>query len=236
MRQLVVGAGEVGSAIAAVLTGAYEVSIRDMVGETPRADVLHVCFPWSDDFERAVRLYQTASGTDLIIIHSTVPVGTSRRVGAIHSPVTGRHPDLVPSLRTFTKWFGGGQAAQAAAVFAACGVSTETVPDPETTEAGKLWQTLQYGWLIALQKEAYRYCFLEGADPEVAYGRMNETYNAGYAALGEPFRLPVLADMPGPIGGHCVIPNAVMTASRLGEMLLELDAGWALDAAQEDVA
>ena len=107
------------------------------------------------------------------------------------------------------------------------GVRTCSVPDQETTEAGKLWQTLQFGWLVALQKEAYAFMQRTGADPDIAYRLMNEAYGAGYGALGEPFRLPVMADMPGPIGGHCVISNARLTDSPIADMLLTLDAGFA---------
>ncbi len=220
MKQVVVGAGEVGRAIAEVLG---DVELRDVAGYTGRADVIHVCFPWSNAFEAEVRAYQVLFGADLTIIHSTVPIGTSRRLGAVHSPVTGRHPHLAESVRTFVKFFGGERAAAAAALFAGV-TETRTVPDPETTEAGKLLQTLQFGWQVLLQKEAYRLCRGTGADPEVAYRQFNEAYTAGYGELGDPFRLPVVADIAGPIGGHCVIPNAAITPSFLADLLLELNA------------
>lgn len=227
MTQLVVGAGEVGRAIAAVLRDRHEVAIRDLEPITvPSVDVMHVCFPWSAGFEAAVRGYVDEHGPRLVVIHSTVPVGTSRRLGAVHSPVTGRHPNLEPSVRAFTKFFGGERAEDAARLFLACGVPVRVVADPETTEAGKLWQTLQHGWLVAIQKEAYRFMRDAGADPDVAYREMNRAYNAGYAAIGEPWVLPVLRDMPGPIGGHCVVPNARITGSDLADALVELNEGW----------
>lgn len=227
MTHLVIGAGEVGRAIAAVLLSRYDVALKDvepLAVETVGA--LHICFPYAPGFEDAVRAYQAEYRADLTIIHSTVPVGTSRRLGAVHSPVTGRHPNLEPSVRAFTKFFGGRDAAHAADIFSRCGVPVRVVPDAETTEAGKLWQTLQHGWLVALQKEAYRFCEAAGADPDVAYREMNRAYNAGYAAIGEPWVLPVLRPMPGPIGGHCVIPNARLTPGVVAETLLELDDSW----------
>lgn len=223
MRHVVIGAGQVGRAIAEVLGDA---DLRDIDGHDGLADVLHVCFPWSDAFDAAVLDYQVRYAPGLTIIHSTVPVGTSRRLGAVHSPVTGRHPDLAEGVRTFVKFFGGDQADEAAAIFAARGVRTEVVPDAETTEAGKLWATLQHGWMVALEKEAHRFAKAHGADPDIAYRRFNEVYNEGYAALGEPYRLPILRHMPGPIGGHCVIANARMTPTRIARVLLQLDGAW----------
>jgi len=224
---LVIGAGEVGRAIAEVLG----CPTRD-IGDDPTlgwVDVIHVCFPYSDGFEEAVRGYQARYQPDLTVIHSTVPVGTSRRLGAVHSPVTGKHPRLAPSVRTFVKWFGGEQAGEAAAHFAAVGVPTRTTPWPETTEAGKLWQTLQFGLLVAIEKECVAFCEAVGADPDIAYAEFNRTYSEGYAAMGEPFRLPVLAHVPGPIGGHCVIPNAHLTPAPLADMLIDLDRAWACE-------
>src|SRR5690606_41623746 len=44
--------------------------------------------------------------------------------GWVHSPVRGRHPNLAPSLRTFTKHFGGRRAAEAADMWAPIGKTT----------------------------------------------------------------------------------------------------------------
>lgn len=227
MTQLIIGAGQVGTAIAEVLDRAHEVSLRDIhEPDDLKPSVIHICFPWSDRFSHDVRAYQAAYQPLLTIIHSTVPVGTSRKLDAVHSPVTGRHPHLAESVLTFVKFFGGERADEAAIIFRRCGVKTRSVADQESTEAGKLWQTFQYGWLIALQKEGYRWFDDVGANPAIAYRAFNEAYNAGYAALGERFSLPVLENMPGPIGGHCIIPNARLTDSPLATMLLSLNDSW----------
>lgn len=223
MRHVIVGAGEVGRALAAVLRP-RDAYLRDVAGEVMPAEFLHVAFPWSPDFGDQVRGYVADYRPAVTVIHSTVPPGTSRALGAVHSPVTGRHPNLAPSLLTFVKFFGGPGAERAAQEFEAVGCRVECYPDQETTEAGKLLATLQFGWLVAMQKDAYRYARAVGADPDVAYRRFNEAYTEGYAKLGEPFALPVLRDMPGPIGGHCVIPNARITDSATARMLLDLDA------------
>lgn len=228
MNHLVIGNGEVGKAVASVLSIAHEVTTRDL-DPVPGPDVvgtLHIAFPWSKGFEKAVREYQEEYRPALTVIHSTVPVGTSRKLDAVHSPVTGKHPNLAPSVMTFTKFFGGPDADLAAHDFMECGVKTLVVPHQETTEAGKLWATLQYGLMIAIQKEAYLFCREHGADPEIAYAEFNRAYNDGYRAMGEPFMLPILRDMPGPIGGHCVIPNLDLTPTRLADLLRDMNEEW----------
>jgi hypothetical protein len=243
MKQVVIGAGQVGRAIAEVLESAYDVDLVDIDSEyVPSAEetVIHICFPWGPKFEQNVREYQSIYQPVLTIIHSTVPVGTSRRLGAVHSPVTGRHPDLAESIFVFVKFFGGKDAQKASDVFMPCrgynrAITTQVVPDQETTEAGKLWQTLQYGWIIALQKEGYAWMKSVGADPRVAYEDFNRVYTDGYDALGGyEFSLPIIKDMVGPIGGHCVIPNTELTDHSLAQLLRIYNMGWQEDSPDEN--
>lgn len=224
MTQMVIGGGEVGTAIHHVLLDGFEVRLRDVYStDHDPADVLHIALPWSDSFERVVAGYVEFYKAKLVVVHSTVPVGTCRRMGAVHSPVTGRHPNLEEGVRTFRKFFGGERGEDAANLFRQVGVDVEVVPDQETTEAGKLWATLQHGLLVTIQKEMYEYCRRVGADPQIAYVAMNAAYGEGYRALGEKYVLPVLRDVPGRIGGHCVLANARLTDTPLARVLLELD-------------
>lgn len=225
MRHLVIGGGQIGTAIAAVLRDnpENEVFVKDIEYAAEffsgAPDVMHICIPYTDDFVKIVERYQSDYAPSLTIIHSTVRVGTSTKLEAVHSPVTGKHPDLYESIKTFIKFFGGPQASMAANVFARCGVPVMTTKKSETTEAGKLWQTLQYGWLIMLQKEGFRWMKEVGANPNVAYTMMNEEYNRGYNRMGMDFTLPIIRDMPGRIGGHCVIPNTELTESWMARSL-----------------
>lgn len=81
--QLVVGAGEVGRAVGSVL----ECDVVDVTDEPGSAAVLHVCFPWFDGFEAEVARYRALFDSEVVVVHSTVPVGTCRALGAVHSPV-----------------------------------------------------------------------------------------------------------------------------------------------------
>lgn len=220
MQHVVIGAGEVGQAIAEVLAP-YGPHLRDVEHTgPPEADVLHICFPWGGAFEEQVTRYEVQYQPRMVIVHSTVMRGTCDPHAWVHSPVTGRHPHLADSIRTFTKYFGGVQAHTAAQVFAELGIATTVTPRAATTEAGKLWELTQYGLAIIVEQQIHAYCEKHGIDYDVAYRQMAETYNVGYQDLGLPqFTRPVLDYMPGPIGGHCVLPGAEMLDHWIGRMV-----------------
>ena len=171
MTHLVIGSeGEVGKALVSILKCDGHDPNKGVFAEASKAyDVIHIAIPWSDHFERSVGMYKNTFDPSLIIIHSTVPVGTSRKLGAVHSPVRGTHPDLEKGIRTFVKFFGGVGAEDMASVFRDLGVSVQVVENSEDTEAGKLVDTFQYGVFIALSKAIWAYCNERGVDFDVVY-------------------------------------------------------------------
>src|SRR5690606_37553242 len=123
----------------------------------------------------------------LVVVHSTVPVGTCDRLGAVHSPVRGRHPHLAEGVRRFVKHFAGERAAEAAAIFERCSVPVAVHGRrAAATEAGKLWELAQYGLQVVIEKQIHEWCEREGVDFDVVYTRFAQTYNDGYDTLGEP--------------------------------------------------
>lgn len=237
LTHLIVGMGEVGKALHTVLSEAgLKVDGRDVdEGELkhgPRYDVLHVCLPCGDAalFARKCLVYGTRYLQEggLIIVHSTVPVGTTDILGdlAVHSPVRGVHPDLAGGIRTFVKYFGGARAREAAMIFAQIGIEGRMVASSRDTEALKLWDTTQYGWNIVLQKSIHAYCKQHGLDFDLVYADANKTYNEGYATLGMGHvARPILKHVEGKIGGHCVVPNAQLLGDWVGDLISGFDEG-----------
>lgn len=223
MTHLVIGAGQVGTAIHEVLSTVTEASIRDIDPvEIKPAETIHICFPWSEGFAEDVDQYRRQHEAELVVIHSTVPMGLCDRYGWVHSPVRGRHPHLTQSLLTFTKHFGGRDAQQAAEAFNAAGVPVEVHDRARETESGKLWELASYGLAVVLEKRIHEYCQEHGLDFDVVYTQFAESYNEGYAELGHlEFMRPVLEHMPGPIGGHCVVPGSRMLNHPLADLVLE---------------
>lgn len=209
MKHLVIGgAGEIGAALVKLLNADW-IDLRSEQLTQKTYTHLHVAMRYGDLFEEAVHTYAQRYGCSLVVVHSTVPVGTCDAHGWVHSPCRGVHPNLYDGLRTFVKYFGGEFAEVAAQPFATRGVFTMTTPKAANTEALKLWETTQYGVSIALMQEIHAYCERLGLDFDLIYRHANETYNVGYELLGMAHvRRPVLKWQGEGIGGHCVVPNA----------------------------
>lgn len=221
MTQLVVGAGEVGTALHAVLSRTHPTEVRDVEPCDVQAEVLHVAFPWQPRFVEWVRRYQAEHGADLVVVHSTVPVGTCDLHGWVHSPVRGRHPDLVDSLLTFVKHFGGARAEEAAKLFEAAGCDVMVHDRAAETEAAKLLELCSYGLAIAFEKAVHAYCTERRLDFETVYTTFRSTYNDGYLAMGHAeFVQPVLRHMPGAIGGHCIVPSMALLDHPLADLVV----------------
>lgn len=224
--------GEIGKALTAVLkSGGLLVDGKDkepMPKQWASYEVIHICIPFSTGFVDICKGYVQEYGAQdcLIVVHSTVPIGTTRLLGenAVHSPVRGVHPDLEAGIRTFVKYMGGKRAQEVSDLFSVLGIQTRIDPKPETTEALKLWDTTAYGFNIVLQKAIKEDCDERGLDFDMVYTDANRSYNAGYTALGRPeFSKYILKHVPGRIGGHCIIPNAELLGGWVGDMICQLD-------------
>lgn len=214
-KTLIIGAGEIGTSLCNVLRDAYEVHIRDVADpQYPhRFTVLHLCYPYTEQFIETARAYMAQYEPALTIVHSTVKPGTTRQLGkrVVYSPVIGRHPHLEEGIRTFTKWLGAvdhGDAEDACVYFELAGVHAELMESPEAAELAKVCCTTAYGWMILVQKEIHRLCEQYGVPFDQVYKEWTIEYNRGYLELEQAhFARPVLQHMPGPSGGHCILNN-----------------------------
>lgn len=221
MKHLVIGLGQVGEGVQKVLECEGHDPSHGKVAEG-LFDVIHICFSYSDTFVSDTLAYKEAFGAKYIVIHSTVPVGTSTKCGAVHSPIRGVHPHLEESIRKFVKYFGGADADIMAMEFGKKGVKTTTTPKSETTELGKLVDTTTYGINILIEKEIYRLAKQYDVPFALAYTDMNDTYNQGYLDVGMPqFHKYNIQHMPGKIGGHCILQNAELFDSWIADVIKE---------------
>jgi hypothetical protein len=210
-QSMIVGMGEVGTSLFRILKKYYKVGTRDLykvsVQDIP-VDILHICFNYSDDFVNQVKAYQEEYKPEYTVIHSTVPVGVSRKCNAIHSPIRGLHPNLESGILTFPKFLGGEQASQIADYFRRADIKVILCGRQETTEAMKLFDTEYYRHCVEFAHRVKKYCDKHSLNFHEVYTLSNETYNEGYTKLGHPeFVRPVLQPIMKEIGGHCLIPN-----------------------------
>ena len=224
----VLGWGDVGKAIGEIVAAAgNNLLVKDPAkslsfGPPGILDVLHICFPWSPDFNETVIKEIKENLPDLTIIESTVPVGTTDLIATIsgrrvvHSFVRGLHFELSKSLRTFQKYIGGEaeSARQAINYYSELGLRPYHLGSAETTELAKLLSTAYFGWSLLFAKAAKHYADQFGVDYKDVYSHPGITYNEGYLSLGHPeFVRPILRPPDGKIGGKCVSQNIDLMTS-----------------------
>ena len=212
MSHLICGRGEIGKSLKRVLQPFYKIvsldkNEADFADNTP-IEVMHICFGYSDKFISEVKRYQEKYKPKYTVIHSTVPVGTSRQCGATHSPCRGMHPYLEEGIKTFVKFIGGEQASEVSHYFRRAGLKVILFDKQETTEAGKILDTEYYRHCIEFAHKVKKYCIQHDLNFHEVYTLFNQTYNSGYSELGHSeFIRPVLQPIMTPIGGHCVLQN-----------------------------
>ena len=201
-RHLILGAGEVGQALYLVLSPYFDVSIRDKDGDLlGQFDVLHIAYPPFANFVSVTKQYMKMYKPSIVIVHSTVPVGMTSKLGklAVHSPIRGmhtkdHHPGVVGSIKPivagdprtfakslsyFPKYFGGKDAKRAAEYFKRAGLTVQAFDKPETTELAKLLDTTYYAWNVIFAKEVKHMCDELGLDFDEVYTIPNVHYNEG---------------------------------------------------------
>lgn len=207
MKSLVIGNGQIGSALVEILMRVHEVYVRDVEDfEMRGCGVLHIAYPYSDDFVEQTLKYIGQYKPILTMVHSTVAIGTTEKLGkhVVHTPERGRHPNLAEEMLVYTKFIGGSDSddCEAAAVyFRACGWDTKIIDDSKITEALKLISNVHMGLEIAWRQELDYW----GVNPG-AYTAWEDSYYRGYIHQGNMKLIRPRMD-PDPIGGHCILSS-----------------------------
>lgn len=236
-KVLVVGIGEVGSAVFEILkrSGTFEVYGYDVnpskspnkLEEIPRSlDYLHVALPYSHNFLNSVLEYVSEFQPKAIFIHSTVAPGTTRmlheRLGypIAFTPVRGKHPRLKEHLLFWPKWVSALPRefeVEAAQHLSEAGFRVRPCNcDPESLELAKLWETVYRAVMIASWQELHRIARRNRASLRVIAEFVGEVHEV---LKDRPVYYPDF------IGGHCLIPNTEILrawhSSKLLDFVLE---------------
>jgi UDP-N-acetyl-D-mannosaminuronate dehydrogenase len=203
-------------------------------GHGDEFDMMHVCIPFfgAERFCEDVSYYMKVYPSRHIIIYSTVLPGTCEKLGenVVHSPVEGRHPNLIDGFKTFTRLVGGKCAKEVGDFYKKNGLNVETFEDAKVTELGKILSTTRYGLNILFAAEEEALCKRFGLKFEEVVLGYQKMYNEGYKKLGEErFVQQTLTPPVGKIGGHCVVPNAKLleeiSESELIKLLAKFNLG-----------
>jgi hypothetical protein len=223
VNQLVLGAGEVGEALA-TLMGCDLRDVEDPGDLASTYQILHVCIPWQvADFVGTVQAYDAQYSPEFVVVHSTVPVGTCDRHGWIHSPIRGKHPNLLEGIRTFKKHYRGSGAADVARMLESWFPNVVLHEWAATTEAAKLYELVQFGIEVVMEKTIHAYCKRMNLPFDEVYTAFGQSYVEGWLELGHPeYVKPILTHMDGPLGGHCVAPAAKMMKEHCNDILAQV--------------
>ena len=212
MNVTIIGRGQIGKAFSEVLRSVVPVEAYDRVSSeqcVEKTDILIIAFPYYGDiFCSEVKRYQEMFHPDDTVIVSTVPIGTCSRVGAVHSPVEGKHPHLAESIRKGVRWIGGICGYKVMQLFEEANLEIKQVAKPEYTEFLKLRSTSLYGVNIEFARYSKSVADSIGMNFK-NIKEFDQDYNDLYKELNMPqFQRYILDPPEGDIGGHCVVPNA----------------------------
>jgi len=223
-KQIVIaGLGEVGKPLYQLIAQHRDtvgVDVGTPLDKIERVEVLHICFPFQiRDFVGEVARYAELFKPELIVINSTVAVGTTRAVAertgvpTVNSPIRGKHARMFEELQKYTKFVGANDPAageHAVQHFESVGLKTKLLTSAEASELAKLTETTYFGLMIAWAQEIERYCDRTGAN-----------YEEIISFYEEIKFFPQVKYFPGVIGGHCVMPNIGILRNFDNSMILQ---------------
>jgi hypothetical protein len=165
-ERIVIGyRGEIGSAITKIFNATKGIGVSDMylpalvispsgehINEKEKADrtIMHICIPYIKDFTKTVIHYVDKYTPDIVIIHTTCAIGTTREINnllgnsttiVVHASVNCRHPNTEADIRKYDMFVGamseiaGNEACDYIERF---GIVTYLCDTPESSEFNKI--------------------------------------------------------------------------------------------------
>jgi UDP-N-acetyl-D-mannosaminuronate dehydrogenase len=219
VKVLIIGLGEIGSALFEIVKGVHDVvgydikHIRDTPSMLPSmVDVLHVCFPYTDEFTDGVVDYVIRTNPKLVLIESTVMTGTTDAIAhevttvhVVHSPVRARRADGIKwGLFNYTKFIGACDeigAKLAEDYYKSLGFKTHVCQGPLETEFAKLLHLAYFGIMLGWNQEMRRIA----RDHGINFADLEDFLDSNTSESSNQFPVPVYDGEP--IGGHCIIPG-----------------------------
>ena len=229
MKVLVVGLGEIGSALLEIVKGVYDVvgyDIKKPIELPKKVDILHICFPYTENFVDYAIDYMEKTNPDLVLIESTVLPGTTQKIHEkllaiylCHSPVRARKADgFKRGFYNYTKFIGPvnlQSGIKAEEYYQALGFKTRICASPLETEYSKLIHLAYFGVILGWNQEMRRIARKHRLSfRDVAAFLETNTVESNY-------RFPVPVYDGQPIGGHCIIPGIELLQRKFKSKFLE---------------
>ncbi len=228
MKVLVVGLGEVGSALLEIVKGICDAVGYDIKNPTElpeKVDVLHICFPYSESFIDNVVDYMEKTHPTLTLVESTVLPGTTLKIhdkthrAICHSPVRGRHASSLKwGLFNYTKFIGGVDSESnrlAKDYYKSLGFKTRVCFGPRETEFAKLLNLSYFAVMLGWNQEMQRIAKAHN----VNFNDVAAFLEGNTVESGQRFPRPVYDGKP--IFGHCIIPGVQLLQQKFKSTFLE---------------
>ena len=229
----VIGLGEIGQALYDILSksrNTYGYDLKDSISIKNRKNIyaLHIAIPYSVNFVEQVIKYTNIYDPEIVVIHSTVPVGTTAFISdtmletsVFHSPVRGKHPDLCEGILTYVNYISYEEEDFPAALelqieLEDLGMKVKTIENTKNTELGKLLSLARYGVYLSFAKEQEDMCKTYGLSYKTVVTEFEESRNEGLRNIGEEdLQQPLLTPFNNFVGGHCVTENMAMLSTQI---------------------
>lgn len=222
---LIIGMGQIGSALYEIFPDSQTLDRKQESIKLP-IDVMHVTIPYNSEFIKIVKNYMKKYEPKHVVVYSTVAVGTTRKLGnnVVHSPIEGKHPQLVKGMKRFTRWIGGPKpTALAVEKLWEDIVDCKIVDSSDFTEFLKLYSTSKYGINIVWADYANEWAKSIGMDYQLIKD-FDKDYNKLYHNFPQ-YRRYILDPPNGKIGGHCIVPNAEILDKQKSHLMLRMIKG-----------
>lgn len=226
-KNVIAGLGEIGKPILKLISKTtiaigYDINPKIMGKKLPdkyshlKTSILHICIPFTNNFEFNVLSLNKKFKPEIIVIHSTVSSNTTQKlqekllVPVIYSATRGVHKRMLYDLKLYTKFFALTKNAPSrkwaietySKLLKKCGVKTKQMSTPLTLELAKIICDTSYlGWLVNYAQISNMIAIQHG----VNYNEMWTFADEIHKFLGNRPKM-----YPGYIGGHCVIPNLAL--------------------------
>ena len=222
-KDVVIGLGEIGIALHKLFSKSYIIEGFDInhklipknlkKNELLKIRFLHICIPYTKNFNSQIIKLEKKFQPQGIIIHSTIKPSTTSsiqrklQVPVIYSATRGVHKRMLSDLRKYTKFFAIENNApdkkwactEFVKLLKKSHIKTKQMSSPITLELGKiLCDTSYYGWLINFAQITKVIADKKNIDYDEMWSFSDEIHTF----LGNRPKM-----FPGFIGGHCVIPN-----------------------------
>jgi UDP-N-acetyl-D-mannosaminuronate dehydrogenase len=195
--------------------------------------ILHICIPFTKNFEKNIKFLYKKFDPKIIVIHSTVSPYTTKKIQQslpipiIYSATRGVHKRMLHDLKRYTKFFAIYEDAPTAKWAVAeyskllrkCGVKTKQMSNPLTLELAKIIvDTSYYGWLINYAQLSNMIAVEHGVNYDEMWSFSYEIHKF----LGNRPKM-----FPGFIGGHCVIPNLDLMHNQTLNLIRQINTKYA---------